>query len=771
MFLLMELAFSLACGGGPGSQKAAAVTSSQVIQVSAGPGGSVTPNGAVPVAQGADQALTITPAAGYQIARVWVDGLPGTAQATYTFSKVTAAHSLVATFTLTGAAGQDVALVKSRLSAQYQSGDATGAAGWLASQEAAGSWSDVPYADQGTANWLAMAHLDRLQAMAVAYASPSNAAHQSAAMLAGIAQGLRYWLNLKLVNPNWWYNEIGPQGDLEAILILTGDLLPPEVTWAATALLMDPSMVGPTYATGQNLLDFDGEQLVRGIMNQSTLDLSTATQSLAGALQLTTAEGIQADDSFHQHGAMLQNGSYGLNFLQGSAFWGSMLTGTQFALPEATTSVLSDFLLQGTRPMVRGRMLDYSAMGRAVSRQGASTHADGLLEVCGWLSQLDSAHSAQYAALSAHIQGTGPGYAWTGNRHFWNSDFMVHQRQGFYASVKMFSSRTVGTEVMNGENLKGYWLPFGTTFLCQRGDEYTDIFPLWDWARLPGVTSPHALGTYAAPFTQNASFVGGVSDGTYGAAVMTVDKDGTQASKSWFFFDQEWVALGAGITSTQAAPVGTTINQCLLNGPVLVNGATAGGPGPQSYAGVSWVLHDGLGYVFPQPTAAMVGNGPQSGSWQAINGQFAATAVTGEVFLLYVNHGSNPVRASYEYIVVPGATPTGIAAYAAACPVIVLANTPTLQAVRQATLGITGIVFYQAGSLTLPSGRVLAVDHPCLLLAKENAVPPTVLVSNPNGTALTLHLTVTPPGAGTQILACELPGGAQGGASVSKLLP
>ncbi len=56
----------------------------------------------------------------------------------------------------------------------------------------------------------------------------------------------------------------------------------------------------------------------------------------------------------------------------------------------------------------------------------------------------------------------------------------------------MCSERTVGIELnMNSENKLGYWLPYGLTYIYRRGDEYTAIFPVWDWALLPGVTSPH----------------------------------------------------------------------------------------------------------------------------------------------------------------------------------------------------------------------------------------------------------------------------------------
>ena len=80
------------------------------ITASAGTGGSITPSGAVTVNQGATQSFTITPNAGYQIADVKVDGVSAGAVAAYSFSNVTANHTVTATFavntyTITASAG------------------------------------------------------------------------------------------------------------------------------------------------------------------------------------------------------------------------------------------------------------------------------------------------------------------------------------------------------------------------------------------------------------------------------------------------------------------------------------------------------------------------------------------------------------------------------------------------------------------------------------------------------------------------------------------
>ncbi len=69
------------------------------ITASAGSGGGISPSGSVQVSQGGNQSFTITPNAGYHIANVTVDGASLGAVATYTFSSVSANHTIAATFT------------------------------------------------------------------------------------------------------------------------------------------------------------------------------------------------------------------------------------------------------------------------------------------------------------------------------------------------------------------------------------------------------------------------------------------------------------------------------------------------------------------------------------------------------------------------------------------------------------------------------------------------------------------------------------------------
>jgi hypothetical protein len=72
------------------------------ICASAGQGGSISPSGTVAVAYGSNQTFTITPDSGYEVSSVVVDGQNKGEITSYTFSNVSGAHSITASFRIAG---------------------------------------------------------------------------------------------------------------------------------------------------------------------------------------------------------------------------------------------------------------------------------------------------------------------------------------------------------------------------------------------------------------------------------------------------------------------------------------------------------------------------------------------------------------------------------------------------------------------------------------------------------------------------------------------
>ena len=80
--------------------------STYTITASAGAGGTISPSGSVSVAQGGGKAFIIAANTGYQISSVMIDGVSQGAVSSYTFSNVTANHTISASFKSSASAGQ-----------------------------------------------------------------------------------------------------------------------------------------------------------------------------------------------------------------------------------------------------------------------------------------------------------------------------------------------------------------------------------------------------------------------------------------------------------------------------------------------------------------------------------------------------------------------------------------------------------------------------------------------------------------------------------------
>lgn len=133
----------------------------------------------------------------------------------------------------------------------------------------------------------------------------------------------------------------------------------------------------------------------------------------------------------------------------------------------------------------------------------------------------------------------------------------------------MSSTRVIGGEIVNSENLRGDYLGEGALFCYIRGDEFRDIFPVWDWQRIPGVSCPIGGGPFGQErrwgiFQNTGDFVGGISDGRTGMMALEIEKDTLQAYKTYSFTGKTIICLGSGIKGN--GKIMTSVAQCLRRG-------------------------------------------------------------------------------------------------------------------------------------------------------------------------------------------------------------
>lgn len=634
-------------------------------------------------------------------------------------------------------ADADVAVIRERLVARYvpsSPGEVTRirerALGFASAMGPDGSWPDIDYADQARSRWLTSNHLTRLLDMLVAFRAGGEQEGADSRLREAADSALDFWLEKDPHNPNWWWNEIGPQLYLGPALILFGDELTPAQRAQGLAVMQRTSW---EKWTGQNLVWGATIQIMRGCIENDPAVIQAAYDRMYGEIGVVPPgkEGIQADYSFHQHGPQLYSGGYGLGFAANGTEFLHHARGTRFAAPPDILAAMTGYVLDGQQWMMRAQTFDYSATGREITRPGKSGSA--MIGAAARLAESGSPRAAELEAYVARMKSGGREHPLTGNRHFWRSDYMAHHRPGYFASVRMASSRNLRSELVNSEGPRSHHLADGVLYLYQTGLEYRDIFPVWDWQRVPGTTVEQmdwaAKGKVGGP--GETAFAGGVSDAGFGLAAMDFRRGALGARKAWFFFDEAIVCLGAGIACASANPVVTSVNQCLLNGPVRVSGRVDPlETGRHELAGPCWIHHDGAGYLFPGEGVVYVANEAQAGQWSDI-GAGSGSPVSLDVFSVWLDHGSQASGGGYAYIMYPGIAAEACDARAASSASAILANTPALQAVEHTALGIVQAAFYEPGSVTCVGGQTLSVDRPCLVQLRAAEQPVRAAVSNP----------------------------------------
>lgn len=596
-----------------------------------------------------------------------------------------------------------------------------------------GCFIDIDYARRDRTNWMPLIHVDRLYDFVFAYTHPKNPYYQNEDLYHKIVKGLEYWHHRNPYCNNWWYNQIAEPQKLGILLIQmrVGKRQIPEVLETKVLQRMRKDGGHPARWTGANRTDIALHWIYRACLQKNDVDLKTAVENVYSPLSYTVKEGFQHDNSYFQHGVQLYIGGYGDEILKGVTQVALYTKGTKYALDDERIQFLRHFMCGTYYQVIRGQYMLFDVLGRGVSRNNATQKSHVALFAKRML-ELDPAHTDEYNAIIARLEGKkSANYGIKPlHTHYFRGDYALHVRPHYTFDVRMVSNRTMRCEYGNGENLKTYFMSDGCTNIVTEGSEYARIFPVWNWNRIPGVTAPQ-LDTIPRTVidwqTRGTSvFAGGVSDSLYGVSVYsyldTYAGINTAAKKSWFFFDDEIICLGAGINSTAGVPVCTTINQCLLSKKEVILSQSKKQSmvkeGDFVYDSPEWVLHNGIGYVFPAGGNLFLSKKMQTGSWYSINHTESKNEQQQEVFTLGFNHGCNPRNATYAYIVVPGIHSARKMNHYRKSPVEILANTDSMQIVRHTKLGIWQMVFYKEG--TFRNGELsVSVDKACALMLKD----------------------------------------------------
>ena len=601
------------------------------------------------------------------------------------------------------------------------------------SLNAAHQWPDINYSDIEKANWQNLQHLKRVRDLALVWANPQSADFHQPELWQAINSGLNHWLEKRYKNSNWWHNEIGvPAYMRDIIILLKAQLSPLQIKGAMEVMAQHRVQ---EQGVGANLTWSADLGFHYGVLTNNQELMRHTRDLILKEIKISTEEGLQPDFSFHQHGKRLQMYQYGRAFLWDNVRLAWELKGTEMAFPDEKIKILTDFVLNGWQWMARGIHTVPGTMDRSVSRSNALNNAD-IVELIPYLIELNPENKNAFNAIADKQKGEG---ALQGYRYFPHSDFAAYHQQTFSFFLKTISTRTLPSESINRENLKGKLLNSGDAYLIRDGNEYFNLMPVWNWDYLPGITAFDG-----ADKIKRQPFTGSAGNEKAGLTVMDYqieNKDKSQllsARKFWAANNKQVVCLIADLKGAGIKEAYTVLDQCRWRGDVTVNKVNNRlRAGSNELDQVFWIHHSGFAYIPLKPVSASLGLKTVTGSWQEINVSETKVPVTERIFTPVLHHVNLENPQSTGYVLIACKTPDEASTVAANPNWKVLKNEKECQAVLFND-GTLMAAFYSAGRLRTKTTNELYVDKPCLVLIKDGKI----YMSNPACKAIRVNITL-----------------------------
>lgn len=629
----------------------------------------------------------------------------------------------------------------------------------------------------------------RLYTMALTYKSRGTSFYHNQELKTAILRSLE-WLyqnhfNLGITVPrtggdhNWWDFRIGSPEKLNNIMVLLYDDIAPQ--WRASFIKTINHMTPDVdNYTGANLVWISRIMAVSGILAKNPQRIDYAISSLRPVFDFVQkGDGFYEDGSFIQHNKHPYSAGYGVSLVSSLAELIYLFPVIPDKMPLSNN--IYQWINRSYQPIVyRGGIMS-ALMGREVARHNVNEHnrAKMLTEAIILLAQqADTAVAGELMALAkTYLLAQDDRYGLSSitlicfsqailqnknikpfkgkpmYRQFASMDRAVQQETDYAFLLSMHSSRIYNFESINEENLKGWHLSDGMTYLYNADTkQFEDNF--WstvDYQHLPGTTTLEE-STAQTNKVSSRSWVGGVGlEDRFGLSGMDLNPYNTtlEAKKSWFMFDREIICLGAAITNKDHKNVFTTIEQrkldngneniFTLDGKIIPTTLEA-----LDQKDIRWMHLSGksdggaIGYYFPEKIDLHIRRTAQTGRWSEIRSGTDKTLQRRYYLKAWKDHGDHDQDLNqdvnrYAYVLLPGYSVAQVASYAKKPRTDILSNTGSLQAVRNQQLGLTAANFWeeQYRELMLDGKVYLSCDKRASVMIRETPETVSFAIADP----------------------------------------
>lgn len=572
-------------------------------------------------------------------------------------------------------------------------------------------WTDINYGDGEKAKWKVSEHLKNIKTLSLSWANPSSRFFKDSKIYNVIIAGLNNWTKNKYQNPNWWHNEIGIPQFMRDILVLMKDTLSQHQLDNYLPILNQYRISG----NGANLVWSADLGLYYGLFTKNFKLIDSAVSIIIQEINISEGDGLKPDFSFHQHGQRLQMYQYGAAFLLDNIRIGWELKQSRWAYPENKIELLTSMLLEGWQWMARGIYTVPETMDRSATRKDELNKADVRLYI-NLFKDLVPHRLQELIALENRQNNKGESLH--GFRHFPYSDFTVYHNENFSFFLKTISSRTLTSESINNENLKGKLMNSGETYYMQDGSEYFNMMPVWDWSKLPGITS-----FTGAEKIVRKDFNGSISGGDIGftsTSFMLTDKEGNRSvsgKKSWYNYLNYVLCIISDIEMDKISQAYTILDQSRWSASISTNRDIVYHEN-QEINEYKWIRHKNFIY-FPlnKKMRLQLFADTVSGSWNSINAGYSTKKIHDKVFMPSIIH--HPEKSAKAYVVAYTANknPKKIIRNH---PFSILKNENDCQAVLLNGKDIA-VTFFRPGKIVVKNKKI-QVDKPCLVLIQKGKI-------------------------------------------------
>lgn len=446
---------------------------------------------------------------------------------------------------------------------------------------------------------------------------------------------LDFWIKTDSTSTNWWWREIGIPQHVCKTMILLGRKAEKE---SQVGVILNRSAIG---WSSQNKVWLAGIHLMKGLIYGDPEMVRVGREVILSEIQISKpCLGLQPDWSFQMHGAQLQIGNYGLSWFHDMAFWSSVFAGTKYAIPQDRLELVTQFYLRCLRWTLTGTIMDVNACGRQIITSFPENKFRQIRKVAAMLKENGCLKDSDELP--------------SGSICFPCSGYLIHRCSDFFFSVKMCSSRLIGAENCNSENVQGLFSGDGSTMLYPGFRWNPAELALRDWRKVPGTTELENAVPTLKPESPSHN-----SEGKYccyaekniSAAMMQFRNAELQAEKAWFCFGRYIVCMGGEIRAFVSDKPVTTLVQTYRGGPVRLDGKDLP-EGETISRGQTSFTFNGMKYLLPERGKFHFLADNRKGDWNTINLELPSVPVSGQMLTVWQEHAPDEAG-RYLYVICP----------------------------------------------------------------------------------------------------------------------